>query len=80
MALREQLRLRPRQDLGDVALQLGRAHVPEFDRQQIPVHAQHGWDADGQVHVRAPLLRAKLQKRVDTRQGDNPNLLKCCTF
>ena len=35
---------------------------------QIAMHAQHRRDADGQMDVRAALLRAEFQERVDARQ------------
>ena len=72
VALGEMLVLRAGEDLRYVALELRRAHVAELDRQQIAVHAQHGGHADRQVHVRAPLLCAELQKRVDARQANVP--------
>ena len=68
-ALGEMLVLRVGQNLGDVTFQLPRPQLTELDRQQIAVHAQHGRHAHRQVHVRAPLLRAELQKRVDARQA-----------
>jgi hypothetical protein len=68
----ELLPLRAGQDLTDIAVELGHSQVAEFDRQEIAMHAQHGRHADGEVHVGAALLRAKLKERVDTRQGDTP--------
>src|SRR5580698_2085852 len=72
LPLVELLVLRARQDLGDVALKLGVPEVTELDRQQVPVHAQHRGHADGQMHVRAALLRAQFQKRVNARQAIAP--------
>jgi hypothetical protein len=38
------------------------------------MHPEHWGYADGQMHVGAALLRPKLQKRVNARQGDHPLL------
>jgi hypothetical protein len=51
-------------DLGEVALLLGVANVAKLDGHEVAIHAQHGRHADGQVHVGAALLHAKLQEGV----------------
>ena len=65
VALAEVLVLVLGEDLGEVALELRVADVAELDGHEVAVHAQHGRHADGQVHVGAALLHAKLQERVD---------------
>ncbi len=67
--LGEMLSLRAREDLGDVPLEFRHPQLTEFDGQEIAVHAKHRRYADGQVHVRAALLRPQLQERVNTRQS-----------
>ena len=57
------------EDLGEITLELRVADVAELDGHEIAVHAQHGRHADGQVHVGAALLHAKLQERVDASHG-----------
>ena len=56
-----------RQDLGDVAFELGVAQLAELDRHEIAVHAQHRRYADGQMDIRAALLGAELQERINAR-------------
>ena len=63
------------EDLGEITLELRIADVAELDRHQVAVHAQHGRHADGQVHVGAVLLHAKLQERVDASHVGGLNSL-----
>ena len=65
------LALRARQDLHEIALELGVAQLAELDGHEIAVHAQHRRDAHGQVDVRAVLLQAELQEGIDTGQRVN---------
>src|SRR5581483_3594441 len=67
------LGLRASEDLADIAFELPGTQISEFNGKQIAVHAQHGRHADRQMYVGAALLRAKLEKRVDTRQDDHPS-------
>jgi len=39
----------------DIGFEFGIAQIAEFDRHQIPLHAQHGRHTDRQVQVRAAL-------------------------
>ena len=75
-AVGEMLGLGARQDLGDIAFQLHRPQVAELDGQQIAMHAQHRRDAHRQVHVRAALLHAEFQERVDARHSRPLRLAK----
>ena len=75
VALARNIGLVAGEDLGDVALELPAPQVAELDGQQVAMHPQHRRNADGQMHVRASLLRAELQERVDARQGDDPSIV-----
>src|SRR5580658_7307180 len=60
------------EDLADVALKFRHAQVAELDRQQVAVHAQHGRNTHREVHIRATLLRAELQERINACQAVPP--------
>jgi hypothetical protein len=60
------------ENLGDVPFELARAQITEFDGEEVPMHPEHRRDTDGQMDVRAALLRTQLQKRVYTRQSAYP--------
>jgi hypothetical protein len=62
----EMVRLVGRQDLHDVAFELGVAQIAELDGFEIAMLAHHRRYADSQMNIRATLLRAKFQERVDT--------------
>src|SRR6185437_2105805 len=49
LSLAEMLSLGAAHDLRDVAFELRRAQIAEFDRQEIALHAQHRWHADGKM-------------------------------
>src|SRR5689334_11752394 len=72
MTLAERLGLGPGENFRDIALELRQPEVAELDRHEVAMHAQHRRHPDGQVDVGAALLRAKLQERVNTRQGHTP--------
>ena len=69
VALVEELGLVLGEDFSQVTLELRVADVAELDGHQVAIHAQHGRNADGQVHVGAVLLHAELQERVDASHG-----------
>jgi hypothetical protein len=69
VALAEILVLILGEDLGEIALELRVADIAELDGHEIAVHAQHGWDADGKMHVGTALLHAELQERIDAGHG-----------
>ncbi len=51
VALIETFDLLGRQDLAHVAVEFGIGQLPELDRQQIAIHAQHRRHPDCEVHV-----------------------------
>ena len=70
MARTQRRHLRLRQDLGDVAVELGLAEFAKLDRHQIAMHAQHRRDTDGEVQIRAPLRHPELEERVDSGHSE----------
>ena len=63
----EAFQLLRREDLAHVAFEFRVGQLPELDGQQVAVHAQHRGHPDREVHVRAALREAQLQKCVDAR-------------
>ena len=58
IALAQYLELRLGQYFGDVGFEFRVAQIAEFDRHQIPVHAQHRRHAYREVQIRASLGHA----------------------
>ncbi len=67
------------EDLGEITLELRVADVAELDGHEVAVHAQHGRHADGQVHVGAALLHAKLQERIYAGHGGESSGYVVCS-
>ena len=56
-----------RENFPHIALEFRVRQLAELDGQQVAVHAQHRRHPHGEVHVRAALCQAQLQKCVDSR-------------